>query len=151
MGSDLLELASRVEALEGPSREVDAEIAASVRYFPKGVGFVWQAGLTPNRPEPSRVECCTSLDTGGPHYAAPTYTASLDVALTLVPETMALVDLTLSWEPPEPGVWPAVSVRWYPPHKSGPDWHALTVTAATPALALCAAALRAIASKEQTT
>lgn len=77
------DLIARLEAATGPDRELDAEIAAAVRYFPRGVGFVWQDSLTPNSPELGRVECCTSLGTGGPHYAAPTYTASLDSALTL--------------------------------------------------------------------
>jgi hypothetical protein len=77
-------LIARLEAATGPNRELDAEIAVAARFFPQGVGFVWQSGLTPNSPEPGRVECMTSLGTGGPHYAAPRYTDSIDVALTLV-------------------------------------------------------------------
>ena len=85
----LRELADRVEGLTGPDREVDAEIAAAVRYFPKGVGFVWQHALKPNSPESGRVECCTSLGTGGPHYAALRYSASLDAAMSLADEDTA--------------------------------------------------------------
>jgi hypothetical protein len=84
----------------------------------------------------------------GDNDGAPLYTASVDEALTLLPTSeMALIDLTLSWEPPEPGVWPACSVTWYPPHKSGPDWHAISASGRTPALALCAAALQARAAQ----
>jgi len=81
--AQLTQLAERVMALSGPDREVDAEIAAAVRYFPKGVGYVWQSELSANSPEKGRVECCTSVGTGGPHYAAPAYTASLDAAMSL--------------------------------------------------------------------
>lgn len=69
------------------------------------------------------------------------FTASIDAAMTLVPATMRLIDLTMTWEPACPEAWPAVSVTWYPPHKGGSDWHALVAKGATPALALCSAAL----------
>lgn len=82
---------------------------------------------------------------GQPGYPAFAYTTSLDAAMTLIPTdgSMNFVEFSWSWEPSEPEVWPAVSVRWYPPHKSGPDWHAFVVSARTPPLTVCIAALRA--------
>lgn len=153
----LIELAERVEKAVGPDRGLDAEIAATVRYFPRGVGFIWQDSLAPNQPEIGRVECCTKLGTGGPHYAAPAYTASLDAAMMLVPEGWKFgveqagrydgAPLDEAW------VWPFDSTF-------DPDWHnggqgyrnapdGTRGFAATPALAPTAACLRAIAAKEQ--
>lgn len=119
-----MSLPTRIEQAEGPSRELDAEIAAAVRYFPKGVGFVWQADLKANSPEVGRVECCTSLGTGGPHYEAPRYTSSIDAALTLVGDDCWRVE-------DHPLAGPCAVVG---------DCEGY---ARTPAMALCAAALRA--------
>lgn len=88
MSADLI---SRIESADGPDRGGDAEIAAAVRYFPKNGGFVWKNDLEPNCPEVGRVTCVTSLGTGGPHYESPRYTASIDAALTLVPEGWSYV------------------------------------------------------------
>lgn len=111
-------LIERIESADGPDRELDAEIAVAIRYFPQNVGFVWKNDLEPNCPEIGRVTCVTSLGTGGPHYAAPRYTASIDAALTLFP------DQTGPWS-----AWNCAIPR--------------VRDAATPALALCAAALKA--------
>jgi hypothetical protein len=130
---ELLALAERVMALTGPCRETDAHIAVAIRYFPKGVGFVWQAELRANSPETGRVECCTNIGTGGPHYAAPAFTASLDAAMTLAPD----------------------GYDWAVFHTNGGlTMHAWCgnredVFADTPALALCAAALLARAAMEE--
>lgn len=57
--------------------------------------------------------------------------------------SMALLDIQYSYEPADPGVWSACSIRWYPQHKSGNDWHAQTESGPIPALALAAACLKA--------
>lgn len=108
------DLIERIEAAEGPSRELDAEIA-------KAVGA--EHG--------SREK--VSMESRSIYYideCAPAYTASLDAAMTLVPEGFD---------------WAVFRTN------GGLTVHAWCgsredVFAATPALALCAAALRA---KEQ--
>ncbi len=129
MKEELLKLALRVEALSGPERHVDADIAEALGWHQYS-GDNWIGPLG--------------------QIAVPSYTVSLDAAMTLVPKTMSLVDLTLSWEPPEPEVFPACSITWYPAAviHNGKDWHALTASGATPALALTAAALRALAKEK---
>ncbi len=130
-------LPHRIEAAEGADRALDAEIATAVRYFPNNVGFVWKSDLEPNVPEIGRVTCVTSLGTGGPHYAAPRYTASIDAALTLVPPDYhtEIRGLNAAW-------WAMVN-----PTADGTTGR-YTSYAATPALALCAAALRAKESSD---
>lgn len=68
-------------------------------------------------------------------------------AMMLVPSdgSMNMLELSISWEPSDKSIWPACTVRWYPPHKSGSNWHAEITTAATPALALAAACCRTVA------
>jgi hypothetical protein len=128
---ELVKLAAKVEAADGPDRELDAAIAAAVRYFPPGVGFVWKAGLIANSPEAGRVECATALGTGGPHYSAKHYTASVDAALLLVPDGW---HRSFTDDPDDLGgviaeLWTGSRNAW--------------ANAATPALAICVAALRA--------
>ena len=126
----LLALAERVEAATGADSELDAEIAISVGWYRSYYGaderIVWRSPDDTTFANPLR------------------YTASLDAAMSLVPSgQMQVVDLTLGWNADDPKEWPAVTVRWYPPGNTGNDWHAMIVTAATPALAICIAALRA--------
>ena len=113
----LEQLAQRVEALTGPCRETDALVEASLGIVPDG-----------------SVRCKGGWIIDGSAVASPKYTASLDAAMTLVPEGW-------SWD---------ISTR---PDSSGgvvylhsPDrtkWRDTGGFAATPELALCAAALRA--------
>ena len=117
--------------LDKPSREADAEIAAAIRYFPKGVGFVWQAGLKPNSPQIGRVECETTLGTGGPHYKAPTYTSNIDAALSLVPEGM---EYGIGSKDATNTAWAWIGTAAVCEHMAN---------APTPALAICRAALKA--------
>jgi hypothetical protein len=109
----LLELAERCERAEGPDRELDARIAelaiANLQVLPAGTG-AWLV-----------LEDGRQRDAS----AVPAYTASLDVAMTLVPEGNLPRRLYIRDE--------ATAVFLG-------DLEAL---AATPALALCAAALRA--------
>ena len=112
---DLTALIERVEAATGPDREVDAEIACAMCRFRLPTHTA-----RPDPIAPGRVRDCV----GG--WVAPTYTASLDAALTLVPSGF---DWLL-----DSGRIAIVGRR-----PAGP----FTARAATPALALTAAALRA--------
>jgi hypothetical protein len=129
---DIAALADRVEAATGPDRELDALIAVFV-----GVDHG------------SKTEWADS-ETGSYivyDEVAPRYTASLDAAMTLVPEGMSI---KMALHPGE---------NFADVYSLGPIYETATgldrkvlVTfeghAAIPALALCAAALRAIAAKE---
>lgn len=138
----LLALAERVEQATGPDRELDA-----LSHFLTNRKWI---GRIPTWPpakigRPAMEDGLTMHIEGDGYFygdEVPLYTASLDAAMSLVPaDHMKLLDLELSWEPADPAVHPACSVRWYPPFKEGPDWHALVVSGRTPALALTAAAL----------
>lgn len=77
----LLALADRVEALTGPCRETDAEICRAIGWRNRD-GFWW---------EPAEVEIARKKRQsiyGFPSYgkSIPGYTASLDAAMTLVPD-----------------------------------------------------------------
>lgn len=139
-------LIERIESADGPDRELDAEIAVAIRYFPQNVGFVWKNDLEPNCPEIGRVTCVTSLGTGGPHYAAPRYTASIDAALTLVPEGWRPYSADMSIAGRTRFVIEGPKTQWATDDAgekcAGADWYTQGV-ASTPALALCAAALKA--------
>ena len=114
--SELLKLADRVEALDGPDREVDLGIERVIR------------------PRRYRLECPTSAD--------PEYTASLDAAMTLVPDGCVW---NLGGNSKKgfarTGLFGAMI-------KQGID--EIFAEASTPALALTAAALRAIAALQET-
>lgn len=73
--TDLRELVERLEAAEGPSRELDAEIARALGW--KDVGIGPHAPQTVKWVRPDGSETFNRL---------PAYTASIDAALTLVPE-----------------------------------------------------------------
>lgn len=72
----LIELAERVEAAAGEDRRLDAIIAKLVGFWPKGlrrdIDYEWVRWI-PNKPLDEPIE-------------APAYTASIDAAMTLVPE-----------------------------------------------------------------
>lgn len=143
----LLDLAARCESAPGPDRELDAEIAASVRYFPQNIGYVWKNDLEPNVPETGRVTCVTILGTFGPHYAAPHFTASIDAAMMLVPEGCLFVLKTL-WDDDKTAGY-AIIQHYAPTETGGKRYDGeTTALAAPPALALTAAALRARAQIE---
>lgn len=134
--SDLAALAERVEKAEGPSRELDAEI--QVRVFEKP-GYRFPDRVLNRRPADWH-EAASRFrwDGGGGHCPWPAYTASLDAAMTLVPKGMVF---SLSTE--EPGPW-----AWVGP-KRGEGSEKPAIMAATPALALVAAALRAKATGDE--
>lgn len=119
---ELIALAERVEKLEGPCRETDYLIADAV--------------LRPVKPPYRRGHC-------------ERYTASIDAAMTLVPadHTVQLSD----WEDEklrEHGAWQAIVLpRGARGRMTDYTFSNRCDHAATPALALCAASLRAIASQ----
>lgn len=129
----LLELAERCERAEGPDRNLDAVIHKAVTTFDaRRAGPGWPDENAPVVP-------------AFPGWRPlPDYTASIDAALTLVPDEHA-VDLT--W-------WPGGDrARVLPIYQDGDRWlhrgcdpH-YCANAATAELALCAAALRARAAQ----
>jgi hypothetical protein len=126
----LLALAERVEKAHCAGRGLDAVISCALRIGPDLPD--WAASWSGEWRPTMHGSAVLLHEDGkpGPHFTSPAYTASLDAAMTLVPEgaswslTSALED-----EPPCATVLTMESTE-----------HGL---AATPALALCAAALRA--------
>jgi hypothetical protein len=113
--TDLIGLAERCEKATGPDRELEQDICDTV-HGPNYMPNVFQQ-------DGSRI---------------PRYTASLDAAMTLVPNGMGWsVNRYAS------GTWARAGV--YEDNGRDPGYYC---DAATPALALCAAALRARATKE---
>ena len=137
---ELLRLAERCEAAKGPDRELDARIWCTLhgkRYTDHNPVYAAYAAENPETQveftePPKRSRRVTGPHTGG--HAKPV-TASLDAAMTLVPEGWR-------WELTTTGFKPGASMI-------GPVRAALGIGsyAATPALALTAAALRALAQK----
>ena len=117
--TDLTELADRVEALEGPCREVDALIWDALGLVSESHCRLW-----------CRMDGRTDV-TRAMFLAAwsPEYTASLDAAMALVP-VQSLDKVTI-----QTFGGPGPMALVYPNERF--------CSAATPALALCAAALRA--------
>lgn len=109
----LLELAARVEAVTGPDRELDFAIYA--------------------------VTCggdCSHIRPNQRYLYGESYTASVDAALGLVPAGWAVRNFD-DWTPETPPYWSVDLRRLDRAH------HVAQGEAATPALALTAAALRA--------
>jgi hypothetical protein len=147
--NELEALAERVEKAEGPDRELDARIWCVV-----GVGSPWNAEncwlaatVRPPEMETSGIDLSGWLDRCpemaadlAKSYNVPAYTASIDAAMTLVPEGY-----------PARQVGSTDDGRGYAA-VAGNDMHMMAEdpeeffaegNSATPALALCAAALRA--------
>ena len=114
--TDLLKLAERCEGAEGPDRELDLEIARMM-------------GVTVMRRN--------YQDTANEEYTHWHYTASVDAALTLVPEGM-LVALEIG-----------ESTRAAVGNDVEAGFLGYAATAPTPALALCAASLRARSASDE--
>lgn len=124
--AELLELAERVEGASGPDRELDQAIMDAV--FQPWSGYVGAHYEGTNE----RVIDTGWVDGRGYRWiGAPRLTASLDSAMALVPEGCG-----------------QGSIRWNGDSVVAEVWGSLangmpTGDGATPALALCAAALRA--------
>ena len=125
-------LVERIEAATGLDRELDAAIAAALRI---GTEHDWAR----NYPKwEGRSDGRVHLEKHGPSFAAPTYTASIDAAMTLVPEGWS-VDLSL------PGPFDGMPYAKLMSLERNPYGlgESIKGKAPTPALAICAAALRA--------
>lgn len=126
---ELTELLRRVESATGSDRELDRLIGEALD-----------------------VEQGLSGDVVGLGY--PKLSHSLDAALALTERLLcpALLDVGGSWEPNDKAVWPAWTVRWYPSRadRDGKSWHAQIGSAATPALALLSALLKALITQAST-
>lgn len=147
----LLTLAERCEKAEGPDRDIDGWIAVLIDPD-RQVIVDLEPGRFPRTPiyGPTRLimEQVGGKE-GADYLVAATYTASLDAAMTLVPEGW-LFSITRC--PGQPAEAALVEFR----ERDGKHWHGSgmvdtkRVKAATPELALCAAALRAIAHTKDT-
>lgn len=115
----LLALAERCEQAAGPDRELDAEIAVALF----GGEIIWKTANWTMDSYPARRVQNSDYIGGYQNAAIPVYTESLDAAVTLVPEGCGWM---VMGNASKVGVWPSHG--------------------ATPALALCAAALRARAA-----
>jgi hypothetical protein len=136
----MLDLAARCEAASGPDRELDAAIAIEI--FDGGAAHLddprdvtrARKVLISHGAQPGDFEVVGF--SGVSLRTAPAYTASLDAAMTLMPKDWAIDCLKEG----EVGSW-YVNMR---PRDWVSEWR--FSKAATPALVLCAAALRARAS-----
>lgn len=127
------ELIAQIEAASGPDRELDAQMSAACR-----VGAArWE--WANNYPEwLARPDGRVELEKNGPSFAAPALTGSIDAAMTLVPEEC-------EWR--LDSHYNLAGVFAYPVDpESGPYCVEYAGESSTPALALCAAALRARAA-----
>jgi hypothetical protein len=140
--SDLLELADRVEALVTSDRALDAEIAYAICWRWDD----WEEGDICIEDRSLEYVVNSTLNSNNSIWKyLPAYTASLDAALTLVPENPHNTGERFQVES-----WTTNGV--HAEHVRASAWVSGTrrVFAATPALALTAASLRAINSIRRT-
>lgn len=144
--TDLIALESKVEGLAGPCRETDAEIMV-VRGYVMHEG-TRSIGLTYGKAwDRHPFKEWVRGDDVVPDHAVPEFTASLDAAMTLVPEGWGW----LVSQPNEKAIASGLLKERTPVMgevQYGCDQR-FTVAAATPALALTAAALRAHAAQKE--
>ena len=119
---DLLKLAEKCEQATGPDRELDAEIAAELGWKEASALF-WHDGYQARE--------------------LPRFTRSIDAALTLVPEGCVFMVANTGVDGPKADMTQSSAIVG-PPDDTAIDY----TTAATPALALCAASLRARAQSD---
>ena len=154
---ELIELAERCEKASGPETQVEWEYPLEADIFEAVKGPAWdrlyRQGALP----------CGAPDETCRQYArqrAPRYTASLDAAMTLVPEGWVLLALNQRTpfeiaEAKKTSVDPNEWAEWSATFRLISDERPYRLRsselrqgcAATPALALCAAALRARATQ----
>lgn len=130
---ELLQLAEKVEGLSGPNRDVDVLIALAQpeTFFNAGPRYAGAEDRIGKRmPDGDHIPGQDE------HMLVPAYTASLDAAMTLVPED------ALTWHAGKHLKTGEGQAYVLVPDRRDP----LYVVTATPALALTAAALRARAS-----
>ena len=132
----MIDLIARIESADGPSRELDAEIARSIGW-----------GCVVRDPEAQgKYVCWRKHYRSGEWIMLPRYTASIDAALTLVPEGWRPYSADMSIKGRTRFLIEGPKTEWSTDDEgekcAGNDWYAQGV-AATPALALAAAALKA--------
>lgn len=122
--TNLIALAEKVESLTGPCRETDREIELAFPY----------------------------ADASHLKFGLPQYTGSLDAAMTLVPEGWRIYSADFSVRNRSRWMIEGTKTKWATDEGGDPcagdDWYASGV-AATPALALTAAALRSHAAQKE--
>jgi hypothetical protein len=128
--TDLATLIAKLEAAEAGSRELDAEIVMALR------GKIPDAISTPNLYPNTLLYRNDEIAPGALEWVnVPGYTASIDAALTLVPEGWV-------WKcQDKPAVACVADSKW-----AQKEIYQLKGISSTPALALCIAALRARAT-----
>lgn len=134
MSAALLDRAARCEAATGPDRDLDRRIAAASGRAVWKNGSVWMT--REYRPPSGRERSPKPVDA-----PVPDYTGSIDAALTLVPEGWSW-GLSHESERSDGRTFASVRRYWSSFDRDHFCW------AATPALALCAAALRARAAEK---
>lgn len=145
------EVAERCEAAAGPSRHIDTQIFILLE--PDAQHIVGEKpGNWPRDaiygPRSTYWEWALDETTEPPRFAAvPAYTASLDAAMTLVPEGRSFwlnadIERFNEHETAMDGDWSIAGLYL----EGSKRWQDDGRFARTPALALCAAALRAVAS-----
>lgn len=134
----LLALADRVEGLAGPDREVDAAI---FRAIGAPVPFQFASKMIALNYDEDRQAYFADVPGGlRVRYSPPAYTASIDAAMTLVPEGRDwMID---NFDGPHDRRCSASVFN-----AKGQDYADYEAFAATPAPALCAASLRALAGE----
>jgi hypothetical protein len=151
--TDLLKLAERCEAATGPDRKLDCEILVALDWRAPD----WEEGEPTAKALADKLGVAWLADRAAEGGMSiwrylPRPTASLDAAMTLVPEENDSWSLMKWPQDGKPTFRATVSWTVKSSHKnaSGPyvmhKPHVRRAEAATPALALCAAALRARAS-----
>lgn len=138
--SELLKLAELCEQASGPDRELDCLIAVAIDWR----WSEWEEGepLVSALATKHGIEWLVKSAQSGMSIwrNIPCFTASIDATMKLVPEEW-FIDLSIRPAPMRPS---AAYTR--PQHVERGIWY--RVEATTPALALCAAALRARTSSE---
>lgn len=145
--TNLTTLAEKVESLSGPCRETDADIMVARGYvYREGMRSI---GLTYGKAwDQHPYKEWVRSDDVVPDHAVPAFTASLDAAMTLVPEGEGI-----GWQVSSSGIAGIWRVSTDPNDYGGnrfpaPIW-SVSGNAATPALALTAASLRAHAAQKE--
>jgi hypothetical protein len=137
----MMDLIEAIEKAEGPGRMLDALIEVEVRRWQ-----AYEAGLNDDqRAHWKPVGTKGEVEEGGCRYHSPTYTFEIDRALLLVPGGW---QWQVSNRAPKPRQGRAyinnkeLLFAGIGGQKPNPKYRGDETTAATPALALCAAALR---------
>jgi hypothetical protein len=153
MVTTLQPLITRVEALEGADREVDALVCAAAGYAPPRCGtFVRFPGRNPIVTSTGALVTVTDeAGRGGYSGPAPPFTASVDDVLALVGEKLPgwVIGMQQNEHPEEPNRTQRAWSAWIEKCGSsrGEDGACFEVTTRTPALALLCAFLKALAQK----